>query len=59
MWLQKQQPNLQNNEIYLNINLSQIYLDLSLLKIFEDDMWRSNSLWITENFSKTEPEEEY
>lgn len=38
MWLQKQQPNLQNNEIYLNINLSQIYLDLSLLKIFEDDM---------------------
>ena len=38
MWLQKQQPNLQNNGIYLNINLSQCYLDLSLLKIFEDDM---------------------
>ena len=59
MWLQKQQPNLQNNGIYLNINLSQIYLDLSLLKIFEDDMWRSNSLWIIEKFSKTEPEQEY
>ena len=59
MWLQKQQPNLQNNEIHLNINLSQIYLDLSLLKIFEDDMWRSNSLWIIEKFSKTEPEQEY